>query len=71
MGCGTVDVKVFDATALPGDTGDKPITSLLSNHGYAPVIMLESFLLVVWIGGMRFTHTALVRCNATLGEIFG
>ncbi|MDR4483213.1 MAG: hypothetical protein R3B95_08310 [Nitrospirales bacterium] len=71
MWCATVDGKVFDTTALPGDTGGKPITSPLSNHGYAPVIMLESFLLVVWVGGMRFTHIALVRCNTTLGEIFG
>jgi hypothetical protein len=42
-----------------------------SNRGYDPVVMLESFLVCVWIGGTRFSHTAIVRFDKALCEIFG
>ena len=42
-----------------------------SNRGYDPVTMMESFLVCVWIGGVRFSHTAIVRFDEALRGIFG
>lgn len=42
-----------------------------SNRGYDPVVMLESFLVCVWVGGNRFAHTALVRFDKALCQMFG
>ena len=42
-----------------------------SNRGYSPVVMMESFWVCVWVGGVRFAHTALVRFDEALREIFG
>lgn len=42
-----------------------------SNHGYDPVVMMESFLVCVWIGGVRFSHTSVVRFDHALCEMFG
>ena len=48
-----------------------PLPQPLSNRGYSPVVMVESFLVAVWVGGVHFAHTALVRFDAALCEIFG
>lgn len=42
-----------------------------SNRGYDPVAMMEAFIVCVWIGGVRFSHTSLVRYDLALREIFG
>ena len=42
-----------------------------SNRGYDPAMMIEAFLVCVWIGGVRFSHTALVRYDKALCQIFG
>lgn len=42
-----------------------------SNRGYDPADMMESFLVCVWIGGVRFSHTAVVRFDEALRQIFG
>jgi hypothetical protein len=42
-----------------------------SNRGYDPITMMESFIVCVWIGGVRFAHTSLVRYDSALREIFG
>jgi hypothetical protein len=42
-----------------------------SNRGFSAVEMMESFLVCVWIGGSRFSHTALVRFDKALHQIFG
>lgn len=42
-----------------------------SNRGYDPVVMMEAFLACVWIGGVRFSHTSVVRYDEALREIFG
>lgn len=42
-----------------------------SNRGYDPVEVVESFWVCVWIGGLRFAHTAMVRFDETLKQIFG
>jgi hypothetical protein len=42
-----------------------------SNRGYDPVEMMEVFIACVWIGGNRFSHTALIRFDDALKGIFG
>jgi hypothetical protein len=42
-----------------------------SNCGYDPVQVVESFWVSVWLGGVRFSHTALVRFDEALKAIFG
>jgi hypothetical protein len=42
-----------------------------SNAGYDPIAVLESFMVCVWLGGVRFAHTAFVRFDEVLKEIFG
>lgn len=43
----------------------------MSNCGYDPVTMIESFWVSVWLGGVRFSHTAIVRYDEALKNIFG
>lgn len=42
-----------------------------SNRGYDPIVMMEAFLACVWIGGVRFSHTSVVRFDDALCGIFG
>ena len=42
-----------------------------SNCGYDPVVMVESFWVSMWLGGMKFSHTAMVRFDEGLKKIFG
>ncbi len=42
-----------------------------SNRGYDPVVMIESFMVCVWVGGERFAHTQMVRFDGALRQIFG
>jgi hypothetical protein len=42
-----------------------------SNRGYDPIVMMEAFLVCVWIGGVRFSHTSVVRFDEALCQIFG
>jgi hypothetical protein len=42
-----------------------------SNRGLEPVMMVKAFLVTVWTGGGRFAHTAWVRFDAALREMFG
>lgn len=42
-----------------------------SNRSFDPAEMLESFMVTVWVGGNRFSHTASVRFDDALREMFG
>jgi len=42
-----------------------------SNCGYNPVQVVESFWACVWLGGVRFSHTAMIRFDDALKDIFG
>lgn len=41
-----------------------------SNYGYDPVTMIESFWVSVRLGRVRFSHTAMVRYDDALKDIF-
>lgn len=42
-----------------------------SNRGYAPEVILESFITSIWCGANRFMHTELTRLDPALAQIFG
>lgn len=42
-----------------------------SNRGYAPVQLLEQFLVSIWCGACRFVHAETVRMDNTLTRLFG
>ena len=42
-----------------------------SNRGYSPVDIIESFLVSIWIGASRFTHSGWLRYDTVLQQIFG
>ena len=42
-----------------------------SNRGHDPVSMIESFMVCVWAGGVRFSHTAAIRFDDVLKDMFG
>ena len=48
-----------------------PLPVAGSNRAIHPSLMIQSFLVTVWTGGGRFAHTALVRFDAALRQIFG
>src|SRR5947209_3015823 len=50
---------------------DSGLPSPGSNRGFDPAVMIESSLVCVWIGGNRFSHTAHVRFDRALSQIFG
>jgi len=48
-----------------------PIPQSTSNNRYETEELVESFLLSVWLGCYKFSHTQVMRLDDTLKEIFG
>lgn len=48
-----------------------PIPQSTSNNHYEPEEIIESFLLSVWLGCYKFSHTHVLRLDDTLKQIFG
>ena len=46
-------------------------TEPMSNCGYGPVMMMESFWVTVWLSSFRFSLTAIVGFDDALKDIFG
>ena len=42
-----------------------------SNRGYEPTQIIECFWTSIWIGAGRFSHSAYLRYDKVLHEIFG
>lgn len=42
-----------------------------SNRGYAPVQLIEQFIVAIWCGASRFAHAETVRFDRTLTRLFG
>lgn len=51
--------------------GNSGLPQPSSNCGYDPIHIVESFWVSVWLGGVRFSHTAIVRFDDAIKEIFG
>jgi len=68
--CGIVilnKIEFLTFRILRNEFFDKPG----SNCGYDPIVMIESFWVNVWLGGVNFSHTAMVRFDDGLKKIFG
>src|SRR6266498_2496146 len=48
-----------------------PLPESTSNNSYQTKDIVESFLLSVWLGCYKFSHTHVLRLDDTLKEIFG
>ena len=42
-----------------------------SNRGYAPLQLIEQFIVSIWCGACRFAHAETVRMDSTLVRLFG
>lgn len=42
-----------------------------SNRGYAPLQLIEQFIVSIWCGASRFSHAETVRMDSTLVRLFG
>jgi hypothetical protein len=47
-----------------------PLPEPGSNRGTDPVLIVQAFVVTVWVGGARFAHTAMVRFDEVLRSIF-
>jgi hypothetical protein len=64
--------KFLDKTGIKNYLSSDPhLPASRSNAGYNPVHLLEAFWVSVFVGANRFSHTAILRLDKTLAEIFG
>jgi len=62
--------ELIDKTQVKENLKKLSLRYLHSNRGYHPLDIIESFWVCVWLGGMRFAHTALIRFDNVLKTIF-
>jgi hypothetical protein len=55
----------------PEALAQAPLPQPGSNRGLCPTQVVQSFLVTIWVGGLRFAQTALVRYDEGLRAIFG
>lgn len=63
--------ELIDKTETLLQLRELPLPYPKSNRGYDPITVIESFWVCVWLGGARFAHTALIRFDKVLSDIFG
>ena len=61
--------EFLDKTGMREELKAAGLPSPGSNCGYDPVLMVESFWVNVWLGGVNFSHTAMVRFDDGLTQI--
>ena len=62
--------EFLDKTGIREELRRSGLPEPQSNRGYDPVVMIESFWVSMWLGGMKFSHTAMVRFDDGLKAIF-
>lgn len=62
--------ELVDKTEVLEKLNELPLPRPGSNRGYDPLDVISSFWVCVWLGGARFAHTALVRFDKVLKDIF-
>jgi hypothetical protein len=62
--------EMLDRVGIREKLSELPLPASGSNRGYAAVDIIESFWVSVWLGGVRFAHTAYVRFDEVLRKIF-
>jgi hypothetical protein len=63
--------KLIDKTGISNKLLELGLPESKSNNSIDPVSIIESFWVSVWIGCFRFSHTAVLRVDEVLREIFG
>lgn len=62
--------ELLDKAEVREMLAELPLPQPMSNRGYSPIDIIESFWVSVWLGGAKFAHTAYVRFDEVLREIF-
>jgi len=62
--------ELIDKAGILTKLKELPIPYPRSNRGCNPLEIIESFWVCVWAGGVRFSHTAIIRFDKVLKEIF-
>lgn len=63
--------KLIDKTVISQKLLELNLPSSRSNNSIDAISIIESFWVSIWIGCYRFSHTAVVRLDNVLCEIFG
>ena len=62
---------LLDKTGIRKKIGELGLPESKSNNKIDSISIIESFWVSVWIGCFRFSHTAVVRVDEVLRQIFG
>src|SRR4051794_6273283 len=62
---------LIDKTGIRGKLSQLGLPESKSNNHIDPISIIESFWVSIWIGCFRFSHTAVVRVDEVLRQIFG
>lgn len=62
--------ELIDKTKVLEKLKELPLPEPKSNRGYSPLCLIESFWVCVWLGGMKFSHTSLLKFDDVLKRIF-
>ena len=62
---------VIEKTKILEELSHLPLPKSTSNNSIAALDIIESFWVSIWIGCFRFSHTAVVRVDEVLRQIFG
>ncbi len=63
--------EVLERSGVSQQLRELPLPQPESNRGYDPLLIAESFLVNVWMGCSRLSHTELLRHDSTLKTLFG
>ncbi len=63
--------ELVDRTGIREYMEKLPLPKPGSNRGYLPTELIESFWVSIWIGAGRFAHSAYLRYDKVIKEIFG
>jgi hypothetical protein len=61
---------LLDASKIKDELSKLPLPDKGSNRGYEPTQILECFWTSIWIGAGRFSHSAYLRYDEVLKQIF-
>lgn len=63
--------RMLDSMGFRQAVGDWGLPQPGSNRGYAPLQLVEQFIVSIWCGASRFMHAETVRMDSTLTRLFG
>ncbi|MDR1276325.1 MAG: IS1380 family transposase [Candidatus Accumulibacter sp.] len=63
--------QMLDSMGFRQAAADWGLPAPRSNRGYAPLQLVEQFIVSIWCGACRFAHAETVRMDGTLVRLFG